>query len=137
MRAFLLSISLMLAIDLAPGIGLFAQESKGKTEDNTEGKARAAPLTEKQIRKLVADLGHREWKAREAATEKLKGSGKNAMPILKQTYIETKDLEVEYRIESLASSYFESAIYGGFPFFGITVGGNPEQLAEKIGEGGA
>ncbi|MCZ6688561.1 MAG: PDZ domain-containing protein [Planctomycetota bacterium] len=133
MRAFLLSISLILAIDLAPGIGLFAQESKGKTEDKSEGKARAAPLSGKQIRKLVADLGHHDWETREAASQGLKGSGRKAMPILKQTYIETRDPEVKIRIKSLAPSYFESAIYGGYPFIGITLFESVEPSVELGG----
>lgn len=42
------------------------------------------------------------------------------MPILRETYFDTKDLEVKFWIEQVAPDLFERTFYVGIPYLGIT-----------------
>lgn len=103
-------------------------------QERDEEKGR--PLDEKEIRLLVGDLGHDDWKRREAATKRLSRAGKGAIPILRETYRRTRDPEVKFRVEKITLVLFTRLIYVGIPYLGIRfqIALKPPPRAEE-GEG--
>ena len=116
----LMCVSLLLPWSgaLVPG-GLSLQEERPAASDRKSERNGSEPTVE-EIRALLSDLGHRDWRTREAATKRLGKCGKKALPIIQETYFDTKDPEVKHRIERLARDLFERSFHVGIPFLGIT-----------------
>ena len=61
--------------------------------------AEMTPLRQKEVEKLVAQLGHRDFKTREAATQKIIAFGRDAIPTLKKSLATKKDKGIHFRCE--------------------------------------
>lgn len=64
----------------------------------------------KKVDSLIADLGNDDWQTRDVATQKLATYGMNAKKILLETAKNTKDPEVQMRVNQILKTIFPECI---------------------------
>jgi hypothetical protein len=66
-----------------------------------------------ELADLARKLGDDSWKVREAAQKKLKELGPSALPALKRIYNESRDIEVQARIEQVFQALVMPLVFPG------------------------
>src|SRR5947209_2193312 len=98
-----IAMALLLALGLSVGTGGLALTHRVQATQETKQEEQSN-LTRARIESLIAQLGSREFRERDAATKALDAIGRLALPALRKAATASDDLEGRKRAEGLIQS---------------------------------